>query len=47
MTLSKMPWHRVTKCGISISSEQRNIAQWRIVDACGNVIEDQDFLGEQ
>ncbi len=36
---------RVTKCGISISSEQRNITQWRIVDACGNVIEDQVFLG--
>ena len=33
----------VTKCGISISSEQRNITQWRITDAEGNVIEDKAF----
>ena len=35
---------RVTKCGVSISSEQRNITQWRITDAEGNVIEDKDYL---
>ena len=33
----------VTKCGVSISSEQRNITQWRITDAEGNVIEDKAF----
>ncbi|MCQ2111175.1 MAG: ATP-binding protein [Bacteroidaceae bacterium] len=33
---------KITKCGVSISSEQRNIAQWRIVDTCGNVIEDKN-----
>jgi len=31
------------KCGVSISSEQRNITHWRITDAIGNVIEDKDF----
>lgn len=34
---------RVLKCGISISSEQRNITLWRITDAEGNVIEDKYF----
>ena len=29
---------KVTKCGISISSEERNITHWRIVDADGNII---------
>ncbi|MCQ2096273.1 MAG: ATP-binding protein, partial [Bacteroidaceae bacterium] len=33
----------VTKCGVSISSEQRNIAHWRIVDAEGNIVEDKDL----
>ena len=33
---------RVTKCGVCISSEQRNITHWRITDAEGNVIEDHD-----
>ncbi len=36
---------KVTKCGVCISSEQRNITQWRITDAKGSVIENQDFLG--
>lgn len=34
---------KVTKCGVSISSEQRNIAHWRIVDVDGNLIEDNNF----
>ena len=34
----------VTKCGVCISSEQRNITHWRIVDIEGNVIEDKNFL---
>lgn len=29
---------KVTKCGVSISSEERNITHWRIVDADGNII---------
>jgi len=33
----------VTKCGVSISSEQRNITHWRITDAEGNIIEDKNF----
>ena len=33
----------VTKCGVSISSEQRNITHWRIVDIEGNVIDEQKF----
>lgn len=35
---------KVTKCGVSISSEHRNITHWRITDAAGNVIEDKNFL---
>ncbi|MCQ2196298.1 MAG: ATP-binding protein, partial [Bacteroidaceae bacterium] len=35
------------KCGISISSEQRNISHWRITDAEGNVIENKDFFSKQ
>ncbi|MCQ2096197.1 MAG: ATP-binding protein [Bacteroidaceae bacterium] len=31
----------VTKCGVSISSEQRNITHWRIVDTEGNVMDEQ------
>ena len=33
----------VTKCGVSISSEQRNITHWRIVDTDGNVMDEQKF----
>ncbi|MBQ0016262.1 MAG: ATP-binding protein [Bacteroidales bacterium] len=34
---------RVTKCGVNISGEQRNISHWRIVDAEGNVVDDVSF----
>lgn len=34
---------RVTKCGVSITSDKRNITHWRITDADGNVIEDKNF----
>ena len=34
----------VTKCGVCISSEQRNITHWRTVDIEGNVIDEQKFL---
>ena len=34
---------RVFKCGVSISSEARNITHWRITDADGKLIEDKDF----
>lgn len=37
---------KVTKCGVRIASEQRNITHWRITDAEGNVIEDKDFLSQ-
>ncbi len=33
----------VKKCGVSISSEQRNITHWRVVDIEGNVIDEQKF----
>lgn len=33
----------LTKCGICISSEQRNITHWRMVDARGSVIEEKKF----
>lgn len=33
----------VTKCGVSISSEQRNIIHWRATDAEGNIIDEQKF----
>ena len=32
---------KVTKCGVSISSEARNIVHWRVVDEEGNVIDEQ------
>ena len=35
---------KVTKCGICISSEHRNITHWRITDADDSVIENKDFL---
>lgn len=34
---------KVTKCGVCISSEARNINHWRIVDADGNIIDEQKF----
>ena len=34
----------LTKCGVCISSEQRNITHWRTVDIEGNVIDEQKFL---
>ena len=34
---------RVTKCGVSISSEVRNIVHWRAVAADGTVIDEQRF----
>ncbi len=34
---------KVTKCGVSISSEARNIVHWRVVDEEGNVIDEQRF----
>ena len=33
----------VTKCGVSISSEHRNIIHWRITDTDGNIIDEQMF----
>ena len=41
------PGRVLTKCGINISSEQRNITHWRITNAEGNVIEDKDFLVDE
>ena len=34
---------RVTKCGISISSEARNITHWRATDQHGHIIDEQQF----
>ena len=34
---------KVTKCGVSISSEARNIVHWRVVDEVGNLIDEQKF----
>ncbi len=34
---------KITKCGIAISSEQRNIVHWRAVDINGIVIDEQKF----
>lgn len=34
---------KVTKCGVSISSEARNIVHWRAIDAEGNLIDEQKF----
>ena len=33
----------VTKCGVTISSEARNIVHWRAVDKDGEVIDEQSF----
>ncbi|MBQ0114587.1 MAG: AAA family ATPase [Bacteroidales bacterium] len=37
---------KVTKCGISISSEVRNITQWSITDSIGKIIEKKDFIDQ-
>ena len=37
---------KVTKCGVCISSEARNITQWRIIEEDGNIIEEKDFAEE-
>ena len=34
---------KLTKCGVVISSEARNITHWRVVDEEGNVIDEQEF----
>lgn len=34
---------KVTKCGICISSEARNIANWRIIDADDNIIDEHEY----
>lgn len=34
---------KVTKCGVCISSEKRNITHWREVDEDGNIIDEQKF----
>ena len=34
---------KITKCGVCISSEKRNITQWRAVDADGKTIDEQTF----
>ena len=34
---------RLTKCGITISSEKRNITHWRAVDKEGRIIDEQSF----
>ena len=35
---------KVTKCGVSISSEARNIVHWRAVDEEGNVVDEQKLV---
>ena len=35
---------KVTKCGVSISSEARNISHWRVVDEEGNIVDEQKFV---
>ncbi|MDO4510686.1 MAG: AAA family ATPase [Bacteroidales bacterium] len=34
---------KVIKCGVSISSEARNITHWRITDAAGNTLNEEKF----
>ena len=34
---------KVTKCGVTISSEKRNIVHWKAVDTEGNIICEQKF----
>lgn len=38
---------KVTKCGVSITSDKRNITHWCMTDAEGNVIEDRKFVEEK
>ena len=33
----------ITKCGVTISSEARNIVHWRMVDKDGKVIDEQKY----
>ena len=33
----------ITKCGVTISSEARNIVHWRMVDKDGKVIDEQEY----
>ncbi|MCI6080638.1 MAG: PD-(D/E)XK nuclease domain-containing protein [Prevotella sp.] len=33
----------ITKCGVTISSDARNITHWRAVDKDGNVIDEQKY----
>ena len=35
---------KVTKCGVSISSEARTITHWRVVDEEGNIVDEQNFI---
>jgi len=35
---------RITKCGVCISSDTRNITHWRSVDIAGNIIDEQKFI---
>ena len=37
-------WRKVTKCGVSISSESRNIVHWRSIDEEGKIIDEQKFI---
>ena len=34
---------KVTKCGVSISSEAHTITHWRVVDEEGNIADEQNF----
>ena len=34
---------RVIKCGVTISSHERNITHWKIVDETGNIINEMQF----
>lgn len=34
---------KITKCGICISSEARNITHWRSVSADGTIVDEQKF----
>ena len=42
-----IPYHaderRLTKCGVQISSDKRNIVHWKWVDKDGNTIDEQKF----
>ena len=38
---------RVFKCGVTISSEKRNITHWRITDNDGEILEDKEFTNLQ